>query len=76
MRPAAARSDQEVGSPTGVELLRRVGHRKNLSEKLLCTRDGSLWIAKRTTAAFPGGGAEPDSWQLCVKRGADGKDAK
>jgi hypothetical protein len=42
----------------------------------LCTRDGSLWIAKRTTAAFPGGGAEPDSWQLCVKRGADGKDAK
>jgi hypothetical protein len=32
------------------------------------------WIAKKTTAAYPGGGAEPGSWQLCVKRGQDGKD--
>jgi hypothetical protein len=40
------------------------------------TREGSLWIAKRTTAAFPGGNAEPDAWQLTSKRGADGKDAR
>jgi len=49
---------------------------KTHQENSLVTRDGSLWIAKRATASFPGGGAEPDAWQLCVKRGADGKDAK
>ena len=49
---------------------------KTYQENSLVTKQGSLWIAKRTTAAFPGGGAEPDSWQLCVKRGQDGKDAK
>lgn len=49
---------------------------KTYPENSLVTRDGSLWIAKRTTAAYPGGGAEPDSWQLCVKRGQDGKDGK
>jgi hypothetical protein len=49
---------------------------KTYPENSLVTRDGSLWIARRSTAAYPGGGAEPDSWQLCVKRGADGKDAK
>jgi hypothetical protein len=49
---------------------------KTYQEHSLVTRDGSLWIAKRTTAAYPGGGAEPDSWQLCVKRGQDGKDGK
>ena len=38
--------------------------------------EGSLWIAKRTTAAFPGGNAEPEAWQLTSKRGADGKDAR
>jgi hypothetical protein len=48
---------------------------KTYAENSLVTRDGSLWIAKRSTPAYPGGGAEPDSWQLCVKRGNDGKDA-
>jgi len=49
---------------------------RTYAQNSLATRDGSLWIAKRATAAYPCGGAEPDSWQLCVKRGADGKDAK
>ena len=48
---------------------------KTYLENSLVTKSGSLWIAKQTTAAYPGGGARPDSWQLCVKRGADGKDA-
>jgi hypothetical protein len=47
---------------------------KTYAENSLVTRNGSLWIAKKTTAALPGGGAEPDSWQLTCKRGADGKD--
>ena len=49
---------------------------KTYPENSLVTKGGSLWIAKQTTAAFPGGGAEPGSWQLCVRRGNDGKDAK
>jgi hypothetical protein len=48
---------------------------KTYVENSLVTQGGSLWIAKQTTAAFPGGGAEPDSWQLCCKRGQDGKDS-
>jgi hypothetical protein len=47
---------------------------RTYSENSLVTQSGSLWIAKKTTAAYPGGGAEPGSWQLCCKRGADGKD--
>ena len=47
---------------------------KTYAENSPVTHSGSLWIAKKTTAAYPGGGAEPDSWQLCVKRGRDGKD--
>jgi hypothetical protein len=47
---------------------------KTYQENMLVTHSGSLWIAKKSTAAYPGGGAEPDSWQLCVKRGRDGKD--
>jgi len=35
------------------------------------TRDGSLWMCLARTNATPGGG-DP-AWQLCVKRGADGK---
>jgi hypothetical protein len=49
---------------------------KTYAENSLVTQSGSLWIAKKTTAAYPGGGAEPGSWQLCVKRGQDGKSAK
>jgi hypothetical protein len=49
---------------------------KTYAENSLVTHSGSLWIAKKTTAAYPGGNAEPGSWQLCVKRGADGKDGK
>jgi hypothetical protein len=36
-------------------------------ENSAVTRDGSVWIARKATAAYPGGGAEPDSWQLAVK---------
>lgn len=35
-------------------------------ENSLVTRDGSLWIAKRNTAAYPGGGAEPDISGNCA----------
>lgn len=38
------------------------------------TWGGSLWIAKDTTTETPGDGAT--AWQLAVKRGRDGKDAK
>jgi hypothetical protein len=48
---------------------------KTYGENSLVTQGGSLWIAKQTTTAYPGGGAEPDSWQLCCKRGQDGKAA-
>jgi hypothetical protein len=37
------------------------------------TFDGSLWIALCNTPHKPG---TDKSWQLCVKRGRDGKDAK
>ena len=43
-------------------------------ENSLVTKAGSLWIAKQTTDACPGDGA-PDAWQLCVRKGRDGKDA-
>jgi hypothetical protein len=49
---------------------------KTYAENSLVTHAGSLWIAKKTTAAYPGGNAEPGSWQLCCKRGADGKDGR
>jgi hypothetical protein len=48
---------------------------KTYVENSLVTKGGCLWIAKQTTAAYPSGQAEPDSWQLCVKCGRDGKDA-
>ena len=47
---------------------------RTYAENSLVTHKGRLWIAKQTTAAFPGGDAQPDSWQLCCKRGRDGKD--
>lgn len=37
------------------------------------TFDGSLWVARTETRAKPGTG---DDWQLAVKRGHDGKDAR
>ena len=37
------------------------------------THKGSLWIAKHPTAAEPG---TSNDWQLAVKRGRDGKDAR
>jgi hypothetical protein len=49
---------------------------KIYQENSLVTREGSLWIAKKQTAAFPGGPADPDAWQLTCKRGNDGKDAR
>jgi hypothetical protein len=49
---------------------------KTYAENSLVTHAGSLWIAKQKTASFPGGQAEPGAWQLCTKRGRDGKDAK
>ena len=39
----------------------------------LVTRDGSLWIAKSPTHERPGASSD---WQLCVKRGQNGRDAK
>ena len=47
---------------------------KTYQENMLVTHSGSLWIAKKTTASYPGGNAEPGAWQLCTKRGRDGKD--
>jgi hypothetical protein len=47
---------------------------KTYAENSLVTHAGSLWIAKQKTASFPGGQAEPGAWQLCTKRGRDGKD--
>jgi hypothetical protein len=47
---------------------------KTYAENSLVTHAGSLWIAKQKTASFPGGQAEPGAWQLCCKRGHDGKD--
>lgn len=35
------------------------------------THAGSLWISKRETNSKPG---TDDSWQLCVKKGRDGRD--
>jgi len=40
----------------------------------LVTMHGSLFHANRTTKMIPGDGSK--DWQLCVKRGRDGKDAK
>ena len=58
-------------------MLRCLGGGPNLREKFLGHRkNGSLWIATQSIAAYSAGGAVPDSWQLCVKRGAGGKDAK
>jgi hypothetical protein len=77
---------KEVGIPTMAARLDKLEARpelkycgvwvagKTYAENSLVTQSGSLWIAKKTTAAYPGGGAEPGSWQLCCKRGADGKD--
>ena len=39
----------------------------------VATHDGSAFIAKKSTRDKPG---TSDSWQLMVKRGKDGKDAK
>ncbi len=39
-------------------------------EGFLVTFGGSVWIAKRDTTSKPG---TDDSWQLCVKKGRDGK---
>jgi len=49
---------------------------KTYKQNSAVTHSGSLWISKKQTAAYPGGGADPDSWQLAVKRGRDGKDGK
>jgi hypothetical protein len=49
---------------------------KIYQENSLVLKDGPTWIAKKQTAAFPGGGADPDAWQLCAKRGNDGKDLR
>jgi hypothetical protein len=38
------------------------------------TDRGSMWIAKGTTAGRPG--EDHPVWQLCVKRGRDGRDGK
>lgn len=38
------------------------------------TFNGSLWHANKTTKQSPGSGSS--DWQLAVKRGRDGKDAK
>jgi hypothetical protein len=43
----------------------------------LVTYDGCLWIAKSATGACPGADHDQGrTWQLCVKRGRDGKDAR
>ena len=39
----------------------------------MVTSAGSLWIAKRDTVDAPGSSVD---WQLCVKRGKDGRDAR
>jgi len=39
----------------------------------LVTSGGSMWHCWHTTRAKPG---ESDDWQLCVKRGSPGKDAR
>jgi hypothetical protein len=50
------------------------GAGKAFGKGAACTHHGSLWIATRATCSEPG---TPDSgWQLAVKRGRDGKDAK
>jgi hypothetical protein len=38
-----------------------------------CTLGGNLWIARRVTFDRPG---TSDAWQLAVKRGRNGKDAR
>jgi hypothetical protein len=43
------------------------------SQNHLVTDRGSLWIALRSTQQRPGDG---DGWQLCAKKGADGRDAR
>jgi hypothetical protein len=45
---------------------------KTYSENTLITHDGSLWIALKSTREKPGASGD---WQLCCKKGADGKDA-
>jgi len=49
---------------------------KTYPENALTTKDGSLWIAKRPTTAHPGVGVDADDWQLCVRKGRDGKDLR
>lgn len=42
-------------------------------EHNLVTMGGSVWIARRATCDKPG---TSDAWQLAVKKGRDGRDAK
>lgn len=37
------------------------------------THSGSMWVALRSAPGVPG---EGDGWQLAVKRGSDGRDAR
>jgi hypothetical protein len=39
----------------------------------LVTKGGSLWICRTATQAVPG---SDTSWQLCCKRGTDGRDLR
>jgi hypothetical protein len=43
-------------------------------EQSMVTHHGSMWFCRQTTNAEPGKGSL--AWQLCVKRGRDGKDAR
>jgi hypothetical protein len=48
---------------------------QNYERNSLCTRDGSLWIAKSNTGSCPGNPGGSD-WRMVCKRGRDGKDGK
>ena len=45
----------------------------NYRKNNFCTHDGSVWICLADTEGRPGQSLQ---WQLAVKRGRDGKDAK
>ena len=59
---------------TFVQIYRGIWREGQFEHGDTVTRDGSLWVAMNDTATMPG--TKDSDWQLCAKRGRDGKDAR
>lgn len=68
-----AETERRMNSATGLRYLgtHDEGARYELGDAV--TRGGSLWIARARTTSRPGADS---TWQLAVKAGRDGKDAR